>query len=108
MTVVELKKRLKAEGLSVAGKKDELIERLNLPENMKKVLKAKKEEKAPKKKEPLKPKAKPKTKKAAPKKKTTPKQQALEVYHQALELMGPERFIEETLLTMKAFEKESS
>ena len=99
LTVVELKKRLKAEGLSVTGKKDVLIERLSMPERLKKFYKLEKEKKAkkvPSKKTPI--------KKASPKK-VSPEQKALEVYHKAVELMGPEKFIEETLVTMKAFQK---
>jgi hypothetical protein len=106
LTVVELKKRLKAEGLSVTGKKDVLIERLSMPEGHKKGIRLLEEEKA---KQKTTKKASPKkavAKKVPPKKKASPNQKALEVYHQAVELMGPERFIEETLLTMKAFKKE--
>lgn len=107
LTVVELKKRLKAEGLSVTGKKDVLIERLSLPEIVKKIYKREKTEKVVTKKAPSKkvPAKKPTPKKASPKKKVTPEQKALEVYHKAIELMGPEKFIEETLVTMKAFQK---
>ena len=107
LTVVELKKRLKAEGLSVTGKKDVLIERLSLPEIMKKIHKREKTEKVVTKKAPSKkvPDKKPTPKKASPKKKVSPEQKALEVYHKAVELMGPEKFIEETLVTMKAFQK---
>lgn len=103
LTVVELKKRLKAEGLSVTGKKEVLIERLSMPEGWKKVYKLEKEKKAEKAEKAPSKKAAPK--KAAPKKKASSEQRALEVYHKAVELMGPEKFIEETLVTMEAFKK---
>lgn len=47
LTVVELKKRLKAEGLSVTGTKDVLIERISLPEKQKKAIRQETEAKAP-------------------------------------------------------------
>lgn len=99
LTVVELKKRLKAKGLPVTGKKDLLIERLG---------KATEEVKPVKKSGKAKAKTVGKAKtsgKAKTKAAVSKSTKAFEVYEKAVALMGPDKFIEETLVTMKAFEK---
>ena len=92
MTVVQLKDLLKDEGLPSSGKKSDLIALLTLPPAEKQFFK----QQAERKKEAT------KTKKAGamPKRKS-----ALQVYREAVKLMGAEKFIEETQASMKKYEK---